>query len=135
MIDWQPLLAGKVDGLGITVRGARVGDPVDALSLQDITHIFTKPARVRRNWSKDAAPIEPPGAVTQESRLGELRKHGGYVHAGTVVYEVTQGLIHKIWVRGALLNTLPFTAQADIERLLGHDRGCGRKHRGGTQGR
>jgi hypothetical protein len=131
MVNWQPLLAGSVDGLGLAVGGAYVGDTVNALPFRDITQVIPKTPQVRRERGHDGASSagddEPRGAVTQESPLNEVRKHGGYVHAGTVAYEVANGLIRKIWVRGTFLSTLPFTAEADIERLLGPSKGIERK--------
>ncbi|MFL5347716.1 MAG: hypothetical protein ACJ8AT_23250 [Hyalangium sp.] len=131
MVDWQPLLAGSVDGLSISVGGACVGDTVNALPFRDITQVFPNTPPVRRKRGHDAASDAGEDAsrdaVTQGSPLEEVRRHGGYVHTGKVAYEVAKGLIRKIWVRGPFLKTLPFTEEADIERLLGPSTGLERK--------
>jgi hypothetical protein len=136
MVNWQPLLDGSVDGLDLPVGGAHIGDPVNALPLKDITAVIPETPQVRRKRGNAGASSHgadaPSSPVTQGSPLDELRKHGGYVHAGTedakVAYKVTRGLISKIWVRGALLKTLPFTAEADIERVLGPSKGIEREY-------
>jgi hypothetical protein len=114
MVNWQPLLSGSVDGLGLAVGGACVGDPLGALPVKDITEV--------RPHSD-----EPRGSMTRESPLEEVRKQGGSVYAGPVTYVVANGRIRHIWVRGDLLSTLPFQAEADIERVLGPSKGLERK--------
>jgi len=133
MVNWQPLLEGSVDGLSLAVGGVCVGDPVRALPYKDITQVIPSTPKVRRKGGLDAASgagdDEPKGAVTQESPLEEVRNRGGHIHfhGGAVACEVADGLIRKMWIRGPLLSGLPFTAQADIERVLGPARGIERK--------
>lgn len=133
MVDWQPLLEGSVDGRSLAVGGVCVGDPVRALPYKDITKVMPSTPKVRRKRGQDAASgagdDEPKGAATQESPLEEVRNRGGHIHfhGGTVACEVADGLIRKMWVRGPFLSGLPFTEQADIERVLGPARGIERK--------
>jgi hypothetical protein len=134
MVDWKPLLDGRVDGLGITVGGARAGQSVDTLPLQDITQIMPNRLKGWRKRGQAAAfgawDDEPEGAGTQESQLDKVRKHGGaiHLHGGSVACQVANGLIRKMWVRSPFLNGLPFSEEADIERLLGRARGIKREH-------
>ncbi len=121
MVNWQPLLDGSGDISGIAVGGACVGDTVSALPFRDITHIAPKGPMEHVAWD------DPRGMVTRESPLEEIRKYGGEVSAGPVTYEVANGRIHKILVRGTFLSTLPFATEADIERLLGPSSGVERK--------
>lgn len=131
MVDWKPLLAGSVDGSNITVGGACVGDTVNALPFKEIVRVFPTTPQVRRMLGQDVpADTEedaPRGAVTRESPLEEVRKHGGYVHTETAVYEVANGVIRKIRVHGPVLSPLPFAKEADIERLLGPSKGLEQK--------
>lgn len=117
MVNWQPLLDGSVEASGIAVSGVCVGDSLSTLPLTEITEVTPK-------LPQDS---EPRGMVTRESPLEEVRKHGGDVQAGPVTYEVKQGRIRRILVRGTALSTLPFKNEGDIERLLGPPSGLERK--------
>jgi hypothetical protein len=125
MIDWQPLLDGRVKGFDAPVGGARVGDGVDALPFEELTQVRPRISQ-REGEDVDLGGDGQRGAVTRESPLSELRKSGGHAYAGPVTYEVAKGQIRKIWVRGGVLSTLPFKAEADIERLLGPSSGVER---------
>jgi hypothetical protein len=133
MVDWQPLLEGRVDGSSLAVGGVCVGDPVRALPFKDISELIPNTSKVRLMQGQDAASgagdDESVSAVTQESPFEKLRKQGGHIHlhGGAVTCEVANGLIRKMWVRGPFLSGLPFTAEADIERLLGPAKGIERK--------
>jgi hypothetical protein len=109
MVNLQPLLDGSVEASGIAVSGVCVGDSLSTLPLKEITEVTPR-------LSQDS---EPRGMVTRESPLEEVRKHGGDIHAGPVTYEVSQGRVRRILVRGTTLSTLPFRNEGDIERLLG----------------
>lgn len=117
MVNWQSLLDGSAEASGIAVSGVCVGDNLSTLPLKEITEVTPTLAQ----------DSEPRGIVTRESPLEEVRKHGGEVHAGPVAYEVSQGRVRRILVRGPLLSPLPFKNEGDIERLLGPAGGVDRK--------
>lgn len=116
MIDWQPLLEGRVNGFDVAVGGVRIGDGVDALPFKELTQISPIPPE-----GEDSALSGDGqrGAVTQESPISALRRNGGYAYAGPLRYKVDRAQIRSIQVRGDALSTLPFKVEADIERLLG----------------
>ncbi|HEX8697649.1 MAG TPA: hypothetical protein VF815_02320 [Myxococcaceae bacterium] len=117
MVNWQSLLDGSVAASGIAVKGVCLGDGLNTLPLKEITEVTPRLAQ----------DSEPRGMVTRESPLEEVRKHGGDIHAGPVTYEVSQGRVRRILVRGNLLSPLPFKTEGDIERLLGPPSGVERK--------
>lgn len=122
-IDWKALVCGKTDGFTTAVFGARVGDPFASLPQSRITQLEPMTPSVRRSWgSRGVFEIAEDGsevAVPREVLFAELQKHGGRAYAERVTYELSDGKIRKIWVRGAPLKGLPFSVETDIERLLG----------------
>jgi hypothetical protein len=134
MVDWQALMEGRVDGSSLSVGGTRVSEPVRAIPSKDITTVLPETPQVRRNRAHKEAPStgndKSTGTVTPESPLDELHKYGGYIHLheGKVACQVADGRIRKMWVRGPFLSGLPFTAEADIERLLGPAAGLERSY-------
>jgi hypothetical protein len=112
-------LDGSVDGTGVAVGGACIGDTVSAIPVNEITQVLPN----RPLFQHEPGEDESQGMMTRESPLEEVRKHGGNVYAGTVTYAVANGRIRQIWVRGAFLSTLPFGKEDDIERVLGPSKG------------
>jgi hypothetical protein len=145
IIDWQALLDGHANGFDVTVNGARIGDSIEAIPLDRITSIDPRTPHVR-HWSEssetgrsefrvfditdDGQEVEVP----RETLLAELRQHGGRAYLERVTYELADGRIRKIWIRGIPLESLTFAVEADIERVLGpaigieREFGCAVRH-------
>lgn len=129
-IDWRSLLERRTDGFSTAVGGARVGDGFDALPFDSITQLRPDTPSVDRSWGSEGVfDLREDGsqvAVPRETLLAELRQYGGRAYAGMVTFELADGRIRSIWVRGLLLRTLPIGSEAAIEQWLGPSSGVER---------
>jgi hypothetical protein len=131
-IDWQALLDGHAKGFVITVHGARIGDGIDAISLDRITFIEPQIRKMGRRYTDSGIfNIIEDGqdvAAVRAGLLAELRQHGGCAFVNLVKYDVVDARIRKIRIRGLPLQSVPFAVEADIERMLGPASGIERVH-------
>jgi len=132
-IVWQPLFedprAAAVAALA--VEGVRLGDPVDALPFARLTAVEPRAEGVHRVWrggeAFDVAADGSEAAVGRERLDAELRRDGGSAWLERIGFDVADGRVRKIWVRGeGALDGLPIAAEADIARLLGAPTGIER---------
>jgi hypothetical protein len=127
-IDWQGLFR---DPASAPVEGVRLGDAVETLPFARFTAVEPRADGVHRVWrggeAFDVADDGSERAVTRAQLDEELRRDGGSAWIEQIGFDVADGRVRKIWVRGdGALAGAPFAAEGDIARLLGKPTGIER---------
>jgi hypothetical protein len=124
-LDWAALIRGE----SISFGGARLGDPLDKIPFADVTMIEPRGNHASRGY-KEGKVWHVEGDVWTEiprdELMRELYEFGGRAYVERSGFEVTDGVISHIWIRGAPLGDLPVRALGDIERLFGKPLGIER---------
>jgi hypothetical protein len=111
-IAWQQLFADPCAAVAaLAVGGVRLGDPVDALPFERLTVVEPRAEGLRRVWRDGAAfDLAPDGTETpvgRERLEAELRRDGGSAWIDRIGFDVADGCVRKIWVRGEGARSAP----------------------------
>ncbi|AKF10394.1 hypothetical protein [Sandaracinus amylolyticus] len=126
MIDWDALRSGRVDGRSARVRGARIGDAIGAIELDASVRYESIASGPRSHGTDGAFDILPDGRrvpVSPETLREEVAARGGRVFVAGTTFELRDGVVRRIWVRGPGLEALRIRAEEEIDRAFGRPDG------------